>query len=269
MSPFPAVVRTSLLQFARTTKDLIFPPVCPLCREDTTSPDTLCPECWCDMAFLDGAGCRYCGYPIDTGMFGSEDLVCDDCTRRPKHWQRGRAVFRYEGSGRRLILGLKHGDRMDRVPMLADWTVRAAGPIASEPGVLIPIPLHWKRRLKRRANQVAELSRAIARRCPDLVHAPLGLRRVRFTGSQDGKDQETRVRNVSDAFVPSRDSRKFLGRRVVLVDDVFTTGATLNEAARVCLDAGAISVDVLVLALVVRDQNPYIGAAQEDGYETS
>ena len=208
---------------------------------------------------------------MDAGMFGDTDLTCDHCLRTPKHWQRGRAVFRYQGAGRKLVLGLKHGDRLDRVPMLADWAVRAGGPLAREPGVVVPVPLHWQRRLKRRGNQAAELSRAIARRSHPLKNLPQALRRIRNTGSQDGKNREDRSRNVSGAFVPGPEAASLRGARVLLVDDVLTTGATLNEAARVCLYHGAASVDILVLALVVGEEFPYMLAATggEDDHEES
>ena len=264
MSPSMSGLLSHVRGMLHICRDMLFPPVCPLCHEDTTTPDTLCHTCWSGMAFLDGTGCQFCGCPMDSGMFGDADLTCDRCLRTPRHWRRGRAVFRYQRTGRKLVLGLKHGDRLDRVPMLVNWAIRAAGPLVQEQGVIVPIPLHWRRRLKRRANQAAELSRAFAQRSSHLSHLPRALWRCRNTGSQDGKNREERATNVSDAFRPGPEASSLRGTRVLLVDDVLTTGATLNEAARVCLSLGATRVDVLVLALVVRGQNAYMGSDQEE-----
>ena len=263
MSPSLARLRDTAERVTENVKNLIFPPVCPLCRAETMVPDALCQTCWGETAFLDGPGCQFCGYPIDTGMFPADYLTCEDCTRYPKLWQRGSAVFRYEGAGRRLVLGVKHGDRLDRIPLLTRLMVRSAGPLVRQPGVVVPIPLHWQRRLKRRANQAAELGRAIVHRCPELTFQPQALIRTRRTGSQDGKDRQARTQNIAGAFEVAR-PKALKDSRVLLVDDVLTTGATLNEAARVCLEAGAASVDISVLALVVRDQTPYIGADHKD-----
>ena len=270
MSPSQTRLGKNAARLTSVVKNLIFPPVCPLCRADTEMPDALCRTCWADVAFLDGPGCRFCGRPMDVGMFPVEDLICEDCMQFPKLWQRGSAVFRYEGAGRRLVLGLKHGDRLDRVPMLSRLAIRAAGPLVQEPGIVVPIPLHWRRRLKRRANQAAELGRAVAVMCPVLGFAPQALIRDRNTRSQDGKDRESRTQNILGAFRPGPGADALKGQRVLLIDDVLTTGATLSEATKVCLAAGATSVDISVLALVVRDHRHYIGAeSEEQSYEVS
>lgn len=246
-------------------RETLFPPSCPTCGNETAVARTLCPACWRDMAFLDGRGCRHCSRPIP-GL-GSDDpeSICDECLRHRPEWDRGRAAFRYQGPGRRLVLGLKHGDRLDTVPMLGGWLLRTGGDLVEEAHLMAPVPLHWTRRLKRRANQAAELARWLARAAgkPE-AYAPRLLLRPRRTESQDGKDREGRVANIAGALALGPDAHGITGRRVLLIDDVLTTGATLNAAARVCRRGGAISVDVLVLALVARDEIPYVRRGADD-----
>ena len=244
--------------------DVIFPPVCALCRAETLGPAALCASCWTEIGFLEETGCRTCNRPIP-GAVPGQDLRCDDCLRLDPVWQRGRAVFAYDGAGRRLVLALKHGDRLDLVPMLAGWLCRAGADLIGEADLVVPIPLHWTRRLKRRANQAAALAQGICRHAGQRrLFAPRKLVRVRQTGSQDGRNRPGRVANVADAFAPEGDRSSFAGKRVLLIDDVMTTGATLNEAARTCLAAGASGVDILVVALVLGQNRSYIDAPSED-----
>ena len=244
----------------------VFPPSCPVCRDETGAPMALCPVCWRDLAFLGDNGCTTCGHPVP-GCAGSEILQCDDCLHHPRTWSRGRAVFRYQDTGRKLVLALKHADRTDLAPMLADWAIRAGGSLIADADVIAPIPVHWLRRLSRRRNQAADLSRWISKRAGRrLAHMPGLLVRARATGNQDGKGRAARVENVRKAFRATKD---LTGKRVLLVDDVLTTGATMDEAARMCTLAGARDVNILVLALVTRDDSPYMRPQQEDnGDET-
>ncbi|MEM9062110.1 MAG: ComF family protein [Pseudomonadota bacterium] len=255
---------------AASLRDLLFPPVCTVCRSETSEPGSLCANCWRELAFLSGTGCRYCGRPIAAIGTDPDELVCDSCHHLQPVWHYGRAVFRYNGTGRKLILGLKHADRLDRVPMLATWALRQAGDLLDDEAVLIPVPLHWTRRLKRRSNQSAELARALASRSPVLRYAPEALVRHRKTGSQDGRNRNGRIANVAGAFSPGRTAAKLRGTRAIVVDDVMTTGATLNAVAQACLDLGASRVDVIVLALVIRDGTDYMAPSMEDEtYEAS
>jgi len=236
-------------------REALFPPLCPGCGEETGLAG-LCPACWREVRFLDRNGCRHCNRPIP-GLGPSDDALCDDCFRFPPLWERGRAVFHYEAAGRRMVLALKHGDRLDLVPMLGAWMKRAGGELLADADLIAPVPLHWTRRIKRRANQAAELARFLAPRT-GARYEPRLLIRERRTPVQDGKDRSGRARNVAGAFAPGPGARSIQGGRVVLIDDVLTTGATLNECARLCLAAGARAVDVLVLALVVREEFAYL-----------
>ncbi|MEM7745322.1 MAG: ComF family protein [Pseudomonadota bacterium] len=176
-------------------------------------------------------------------------------------------MFRYDGAGRRLVLGLKHGDRQDVVPMLADWMLRAGRPLVEGADMIAPVPLHWTRRLKRRGNQAATLARRICHRAglPG-TFAPRLLVRNRATPSQDGRNRGARVENLAGALSLGPGTA-VEGQRILLIDDVLTTGATLSVAAEVLQAAGAASVDILVLALVVRDDPAYIDPGTEGSFD--
>ena len=145
--------------------------------------------------------------------------------------------------------------------MLAGWAARKGRLLLDRADVIAPIPLHWTRRLRRRTNQAADLARHLASNGP--AYAPRLLIRTRATGNQGGKDRAERTANVLGAFAPGPGAA-IEGKRVLLIDDVMTTGATLSEAARICRMAGAASVDILVLALVMRDEQTYMRAPEED-----
>lgn len=179
---------------------------------------------------------------------------CDDCRASEPAWDRAAAVALYGGTVRRLILGLKRSDRLDTVPLMARWMHRAGQSFLADADLIVPVPLHWTRRLARRFNQSAELARGIAAISAaegrHAVYAPEILRRVRRTPSQEGRDRAARRANMAGAIAARRGTPKRLeGARVVLVDDVMTSGATLNAAAGALRGAGARHVDALVMAL--------------------
>ncbi len=230
---------------------VIYPPQCMACGDRVMDENGLCPACWSGAGFIMGLVCDRCGVPL-MGEDRGEPEFCDDCLTIARPWSRGRAAITYTDTGRRIVLALKHGDRLDVVKPAADWMVRAARPIVIEGMLVAPVPLHWFRLFRRRYNQSALLARAVAGRlglgvCPDL------LTRTRRTPSQDGRDREARFANLAGAIRANpRHKGRIAGRHVLLVDDVMTSGATFAACADAALAAGAAEVSVLALARVAK-----------------
>lgn len=227
---------------------VILPPQCLACRETVAEDWALCPACWRETGFINGLVCDACGLPLPGEEPEGRAVLCDDCLRTPRPWARGRAVLLYGGAGRRLVLALKHADRLDIARPAGVWMARAAAPLLA-PGMLVaPVPLHWLRLLRRRYNQAALLSAALAR-AAELEHCPDLLIRARRTGTMEGRGRAARFAAVAGAIRPHpRRGRRAEGRHVLLVDDVMTSGATLAAAAEACRAAGAAEVSVAVLA---------------------
>ena len=231
---------------------VVYPPQCLSCDARVTTDFGLCADCWRETSFITGLVCTKCGTPLP-GEDEAAEVLCDDCLTIARPWTQGRAALMYQGNGRKLVLSLKHGDRIDLARPVAGWMARAAQPLL-QPGMLVaPVPLHWLRLIKRRYNQAALLSSAIAR-LAGLDHCPDLLQRRRNTGSQDGLTREGRFTNITDALTAHpRRIRLIEGRHVLLVDDVMTSGATLASAAEACIAAGAKGISVLVMARVAKD----------------
>jgi ComF family protein len=229
--------------------DLLLPPRCLACGTTVGASGSLCAACWAAITFLGSPCCACCGLPFD---FDAADVLCGACTRAHPPFDRARAVMRYDEASRKLVLAFKHGDRLHMAPAFGAWLKRAGSELLAEADLLIPVPLHWTRLFARRYNQAAVLAHALHAAGGPPV-APDWLSRRRRTASQGKRNAAARERNVRGAFVlkPGREVR---GKRVVLIDDVFTTGATVGECARVLRRAGALRIDVLTLARTVRQE---------------
>lgn len=235
----------------QTLMHMIYPPRCLNCGEMVESDFGLCGPCWRDTPFIGGVVCDLCGTPLPGGEIG-EIAHCDDCLAIARPWTRGRAALVYDGTGRRMVLALKHGDRHEIVQPAAGWMVRAARPILDPDSVIAPVPLHWTRLLRRRFNQSALLARAISRET-GLPHCPDLLRRMKRTEVLDGKGRDQRFAALSATIkVPRNRAELIRNRAVLLVDDVMTSGATLAACADACLAAGATQVCVIVMARVAK-----------------
>ena len=226
----------------------IYPPLCVICRKSIDEAGHLCPDCWSQVHFLDGPICHQCGVPFDHPMF--EGALCAACHASPPVYSRARAVFIYDDASKALVLALKHGDRTDLVPILSQWLSRKASDLRTSSSLLVPVPLHWRRRLTRQFNQSAELSRGI-HRSTGIDLSLRALERHVHGPSQGALTRKARQRNVAGVFRVRPPAKSEIGgRHVILVDDVLTTGATANACARVLVKAGAAHVDVLTLARV-------------------
>jgi ComF family protein len=240
-----APVRASL----RFALDFALPPLCPACRNVIGHTGGLCATCWSKLSFIAPPYCERLGTPF--GYDPGPGVLSTEAVTDPPAFARARAAVRYDDIASALVHSLKYGDRLDLAPTMGRWMAQAGRELTAGADALVPVPLHWRRLWARRFNQAATLARAIAQAsgAPVLDDA---LKRVRATPQQVGLSKAERADNVQGAFrVPPEHKAEVAGRRLVLVDDVLTSGATVDTCARALLRAGAAHVDVLVFARVV------------------
>ncbi len=240
---------------ARATLDIALPTLCVSCREPVTG-DGLCAACWSQLSFIAPPYCARLGIPFvyDPGP----GLLSMEAIASPPAYQRARAAVRYDDVARTLVHALKYQDRTDLAPTMGRWMARAGNELLKEADALIPVPLHWQRGWSRRYNQSGALARVIAAQADIPVWGDV-LQRTRQTRQQVGLSRAERSRNVQGAFSVAAEKKSAIqGRRVILIDDVLTSGATVDTCARALLRARAASVDVLVFARVVEPFKPPI-----------
>lgn len=241
MKPGPRVIGAG-----RAFLDLFLPPMD--AQGDPAISAGLPADSWNRIVFLEAPVCDGCGSPYEYDP--GPGVRCAACMARPLAFDRARAACLYDEHSRDLILKLKHADRTDLAPVLARWLLRSARELVEEADVIVPVPLHRWRLLSRRYNQAAEMARPLGALAGTPV-LPDALARVRRTETQGGKSAVGRRRNMAGAFaVPPNRADQIRGRRVLLIDDVLTTGATAHACARALKAAGATAVDLAVIAKV-------------------
>lgn len=233
----------------------ILPPRCPATGEIVDHPGALAPAFWQQLTFIEPPCCDRCGLPFGVDLSGAdgESILCAACMATPFSFDRARAAVVYNDASRQLILAFKYGDRLHSITTFVPWLKRAGAALIADSDVIIPVPLHRRRLWQRRFNQSAVLARALAQSCAKQC-LPAGLLRTRHTQPQKGLSRSARYQNVAGVFATHESAGKSIdGKRVLLIDDVFTSGATLDACARALRGAGATQVHVLTLARVTRE----------------
>ncbi len=234
--------------------DTVLPPRCPVTGDIVDAQGMVSSAAWAKLNFIADPMCRCCGVPFD---FDREDVgdggLCMACLRRSPAFVSARAPLVYDEASRDLILAFKHGDKPHIVPSFIPWLLRAGEHMIEGADYFVPVPLHRRRLIARRYNQAAIMAHELSR-VSGVDVLPAALLRVRSTPSQGHLSHEERKKNVNRAFRISNSCNELINNKnIVLVDDVFTTGATANECVKTLMTGGAKRVDVLTLARVLRD----------------
>lgn len=249
MPALSSIILSHLKHWGSKGLNLLLPARCLSCGDYASQTNQLCGECWKSLEFITTPFCQRCGHPF---VVDQSHLICAECLHQPPSFVNGRAAFRYEGLIRDLILKLKHGDATYLAKPLGLWLARSGQELLAKSDIIIPVPLHRWRLFKRRYNQSTLLARELAYSSNRSLLTNV-LIRTRNTASQHGKSRQLREKNVKSVFkVAPRHLTLIKGKTLLLVDDVWTTGATLNSCIKALKKAGAKDIYVLTLARVIK-----------------
>jgi len=226
--------------------NLLFPPQCLTCNQPVTAHGTLCLDCWKSVRFITDPYCAACGHPFDYDQ--GKDALCGNCLRERPHYSRARSAFHYDEHSRALVTKLKYADQAHLSAVYGKWLANCGRELIEASDAIVPVPLHYWRFVGRRYNQSALLAYSLKTHC-GLSVIPDALKRTRATQPQPGLTRRQRKANVKNAFaVGLRAAPLIKGKSILLIDDVMTTSATIDECSKTLLKAGAAGVNVLTLA---------------------
>ena len=250
------IIADAPMRLATAVVDFALPPRCVVCTEMISGHDALCARCWGELQFIEMPRCDIYGTPLPYDA-GGVPLSLQAARQLPT-WGRARGAVRFDDHSRKVVHALKYHDRHEVVALMARMMHRAGRDVLVDADLILPVPLFWSRLWARRFNQAALLGRNLSQLCDREFRTDVLLRR-RSTPSQVGLDAKARRENVKGAFAIEHGQQgEVHGRRIVLVDDVLTTGATLSACAQLLTKAGAAQVDVLVFALVCDGANRHV-----------
>ena len=228
----------------------LLPNRCLLCGKVIHSDSSICANCFEKITFITEPYCQHCGRPFISNIEQSDNMLCVDCLMHKDNFRLCRAAIEYDEFSKKLLLDFKFADHVENKKLLAKWLYLAGKDIfTAGADIIIPIPLHYTRLLKRKYNQSAILAKELSVLTGIEVEYNI-LKKIRRTLPQAKCNKTERKRNVKDAFAVLS-AEKIKGKRIILIDDIFTTGSTMKECAKILLKAGAMSVDALTVAKVV------------------
>lgn len=243
----------SVRGFVDMSVNMIWPPRCVVTGDIVDHQGMLSAAAWERLRFIGAPYCAQCGIPFEFEVDKEAEVRCAACLDHPPAFQAARAALVYDDVSRDIMLRYKHADQTHIVHSFIPWLRRAGADVLSDADYLVPVPLHRWRFFRRRYNQAALIGQFLGRAC-DITHIPDALMRVRPTKPQGKMNAKRRRANVRKAFrLQPKYAANLAGKHVVLIDDVFTTGATAGECAKTLLAGGVARVSVLSVARVVRD----------------
>jgi ComF family protein len=242
-------MRSGVLSLGRSALDLVYPPQCVACDRATSASHGLCSSCWSGLRFIARPYCERLGTPFTVDIGGP--LLSPAAIADPPVFERARAATAYEGVAKEMVRRFKFADHLPMAKPMARMMRQAGAELIAEADLIVPTPSHRWRLLQRRFNQSALLAQELS----GSIGLPMAfdlLQKKKATAPQTHLTKAQRRENISGAFSVGKEQRfRLEGKRVLLIDDVITTGATANAASRILLRAGAGAVDILAFAMVV------------------
>jgi len=243
-------VKKHIKKIGNTAVDFILPPLCPATGEMVDLLGMVDPQFWQSLNFINNPYCKKCGVPFSFEV-ESADMTCGDCLETMPTYNQNRSALAYDDGSRNIILRFKHGDQTHAVKAFIPWLRQAGIDLLNTADMIVPVPLHRARLIKRRYNQADLIGRELVKHYPNVEYHPDALLRIRNTESQGYKKAKDRKKNVFKAF-EANPNYNLENKKILIVDDVYTTGSTLNECAKILYRAGASEVNCLTLARVVK-----------------